>query len=114
MLKQMTLSDNLEKMDGQVNSEYQYADIIQKISERKVIRDVDELTNFLSTCNLEVLQSLSMRIRNYYDLNPKVITYSRKVFINLVNLCKDSCSYCTYKKEPEEAEAVMLLPSQVF
>lgn len=114
MLKQMTLSDNLEKMDGQVNSEYQYADIIQKISERKVIRDVDELTNFLSTCNLEVLQSLSMRIRNYYDLNPKVITYSRKVFINLVNLCKDSCSYCTYKKEPEEAEAVMLLPSQVL
>ena len=114
MLKQMTLSDNLEKMDGQVNSEYQYADIIQKISERKVIRDVDELTNFLSTCNLEVLQSLAMRIRNYYDLNPKVITYSRKVFINLVNLCKDSCSYCTYKKEPEEAEAVMLLPSQVL
>ena len=44
----------------------------------------------------------------------KFVTYSRKVFINLINLCKDSCSYCTYKKEPTNLEAVMLSPSQAI
>src|SRR6478609_1621258 len=42
------------------------------------------------------------------------ITYSRKIFINLINLCRDSCSYCTYKKEPYTSEVVMLKPHQVL
>jgi FO synthase subunit 1 len=42
------------------------------------------------------------------------ITYSRKVFINLVNLCRDTCSYCTYKKEPADKLASMMSPSQVL
>ncbi|MFZ0513039.1 MAG: 7,8-didemethyl-8-hydroxy-5-deazariboflavin synthase CofG, partial [Candidatus Nitrosopolaris sp.] len=42
------------------------------------------------------------------------ITYSRKIFINLVNLCRDSCSYCTYKKEPTDKLVSMLRPSEVL
>jgi FO synthase len=42
------------------------------------------------------------------------VTYSRKVFINLVNLCRDTCSYCTYKKEPFDRLASMMLPEQVL
>jgi 7,8-didemethyl-8-hydroxy-5-deazariboflavin synthase len=45
---------------------------------------------------------------------PGIITYSRKVFINLVNLCRDTCSYCTYKKEPGDQMLSMLNPSQVL
>ncbi|HXX06382.1 MAG TPA: 7,8-didemethyl-8-hydroxy-5-deazariboflavin synthase subunit CofG, partial [Candidatus Bathyarchaeia archaeon] len=33
-----------------------------------------------------------------------VVTYSRKVFFNLINLCRDTCSYCTYKAEPGQAK----------
>ncbi len=44
----------------------------------------------------------------------KVITYSRKVFINLVNLCRDTCSYCTYKKEPGDPLSSLMNPSQVM
>jgi FO synthase len=29
-----------------------------------------------------------------------VITYSRKVFIPLTNLCRDRCGYCTFAREP--------------
>ncbi len=29
---------------------------------------------------------------------PPLITYSRKVFIPLTNLCRDICSYCTFAK----------------
>jgi 7,8-didemethyl-8-hydroxy-5-deazariboflavin synthase len=42
------------------------------------------------------------------------VTYSRKVFINLVNLCRDTCSYCTYKKEPSDKLASLMLPQQVL
>ena len=42
------------------------------------------------------------------------ITYSRKVFINLVNLCRDTCSYCTYKKEPNDTSKTMMTPEQVL
>jgi 7,8-didemethyl-8-hydroxy-5-deazariboflavin synthase len=43
-----------------------------------------------------------------------IITYSRKVFVDLTNLCRDSCSYCTYKKDPNDRAAKMLMPSQVL
>ena len=37
-----------------------------------------------------------------------IVTYSRKVFFNLINLCRDTCSYCTYKAEPGQAKISML------
>jgi len=36
------------------------------------------------------------------------VTYSRKFFFNLINLCRDTCSYCTYKSEPNQAKLSML------
>ena len=36
------------------------------------------------------------------------VTYSRKVFFNLINLCRDTCSYCTYKSEPGQGKVSML------
>ena len=42
------------------------------------------------------------------------ITYSRKVFINLINLCRDTCSYCSYKKEPSDKLASLMTPQQVL
>ncbi|HXV38096.1 MAG TPA: 7,8-didemethyl-8-hydroxy-5-deazariboflavin synthase CofG [Nitrosopumilaceae archaeon] len=38
----------------------------------------------------------------------KTVTYSRKVFFNLVNLCRDTCSYCTYKSEPDQPKLSMM------
>jgi FO synthase len=36
------------------------------------------------------------------------------VFVNLINLCKDICGYCTYKKEPSEDGVSMLMPKEVL
>ncbi len=41
------------------------------------------------------------------------VTYSRKVFFNLVNLCRDTCSYCTYKSEPNQSKISMLSKNDV-
>ena len=43
----------------------------------------------------------------------KTVTYSRKVFFNLVNLCRDTCSYCTYKSEPEQSKISMMTKQDI-
>ena len=42
-----------------------------------------------------------------------IVTYSRKVFFNLINLCRDSCAYCTYKSEPLEAKISMMTKQDI-
>jgi 7,8-didemethyl-8-hydroxy-5-deazariboflavin synthase CofG subunit len=110
----MTLSENFEKRSRLVNVKYQNSEIKQKISESKYFDNIYELTKFLSNAELRDLMYLSLIARRGFNSNSRIITYSRKVFINLINLCKDSCSYCTYKKEPNDPAAVMLSPSQVL
>ena len=34
----------------------------------------------------------------------KVVSFSKKAFFNIVNLCRDTCSYCTYKAEIDESK----------
>ena len=41
------------------------------------------------------------------------VTFSKKAFFNVVNLCKDSCSYCTYKAEPGEEKLSLMSKNQV-
>ena len=36
----------------------------------------------------------------------QTVTYSRKVFIPLTTLCRDSCGYCTFAKPPDHADAI--------
>jgi FO synthase len=35
----------------------------------------------------------------------RVVTYSRKVFLPLTNLCRDDCGYCTFKRDPGQPGA---------
>lgn len=42
------------------------------------------------------------------------VTYSRKVFVPLTNMCRDTCSYCTFVKHPSSPEANILSPEQVL
>ena len=45
---------------------------------------------------------------------PDVITYSRKVFIPLTNLCRDYCAYCTFRRDPGQPGAHTMTPEQVL
>jgi 7,8-didemethyl-8-hydroxy-5-deazariboflavin synthase CofG subunit len=44
----------------------------------------------------------------------KRITYSRKVFIPLTNLCRDRCGYCTFVKTPGNPLAHTMTPDEVL
>jgi len=45
---------------------------------------------------------------------PNVITYSRKVFIPLTNLCRDYCGYCTFRRDPGQRGARTMSPEEVL
>ena len=44
----------------------------------------------------------------------EVLTYSRKVFIPLTQLCRDVCHYCTFAKPPSGVDRPFLMPDEVL
>jgi FO synthase len=61
---------------------------------------------------LEFLMREAARLRD--RLKGPAITYSRKVFIPLTNLCRDYCGYCTFRKDPDQAGARTMTPEDVL
>jgi len=47
-------------------------------------------------------------------LHPAIVTYSRKVFLPLTNLCRDYCGYCTFRRDPGQPGAHTMTPDQVM
>jgi len=44
----------------------------------------------------------------------RTVTYSRKVFIPLTNLCRQKCGYCTFSRRPEDPLAHTMTPDEVL
>ena len=66
-------------------------------------------------CDQKVLPELlatACYLKEQY--RPGIITYSRKVFIPLTNLCRDYCAYCTYRRDPGQPGAHTMSPEQVL
>lgn len=57
---------------------------------------------------------LSAALERKQRFKPNVVTYSRKVFIPLTNLCRDYCGYCTFRRDPSEPGAHTMTPDQVM
>ena len=43
----------------------------------------------------------------------RTVTYSRKVFLPVTNLCRDRCSYCTFRKDPRDPDAWTMSPDEI-
>jgi 7,8-didemethyl-8-hydroxy-5-deazariboflavin synthase CofG subunit len=69
----------------------------------------------LIRCVDEVLPDLLAAARAAKErFKPGVITYSRKVFIPLTNLCRDYCGYCTFRRDPGDPGAHTMTPDEVL
>jgi len=64
-----------------------------------------------ATKNPDDLFQVSQNLRKKYKKDS--VTFSKKAFFNIVNLCKDTCSYCTYKSEPGEAKLSLMSKQQI-
>ncbi len=61
---------------------------------------------------IEVLASVASMVRD--TTKGKRITYSRKIFIPLTNVCRNICGYCGFRKEPNDEDAEIMKPSKVI
>jgi 7,8-didemethyl-8-hydroxy-5-deazariboflavin synthase CofG subunit len=43
----------------------------------------------------------------------RTVTYSRKIFLPITNLCRDRCGYCTFRKDPDDPDAWTMTPSEI-
>src|SRR5436190_14690793 len=43
----------------------------------------------------------------------RTVTYSRKVFLPITNLCRDRCGYCTFRKDPNDVDAWTMSPAEI-
>lgn len=69
----------------------------------------------LLCCSEAVLPELLATARALKEqFHPGVVTYSRKVFIPLTNLCRDYCGYCTYRRDPGDPGAHTMTPEEVL
>jgi FO synthase len=45
--------------------------------------------------------------------HPPVLTYSPKVFLPVTNLCRDRCTYCTFRRDPADPGAWTMTPEEI-
>ena len=69
----------------------------------------------LIRCSDEELPSLLAAAQDAKErFKPGIITYSRKVFIPLTNLCRDYCGYCIFRRDPGQPGAHTMSPDEVL
>jgi 7,8-didemethyl-8-hydroxy-5-deazariboflavin synthase CofG subunit len=62
--------------------------------------------------DLPALLAAARTAKEYFK--PGVVTYSKKVFLPLTNLCRDYCGYCTFRRDPGEPGAHTMTPEEVL
>jgi FO synthase len=101
---------------AQIQNEFSRDELIARIRD---VRDGEMLSPetaiALLSCDGEVQQELlaaavALKERHH----PGVVTYSRKVFLPLTNLCRDYCGYCTFRRDPGEPGAHTMTPEEVL
>jgi FO synthase len=66
-------------------------------------------------CSDDELPSLlDAAVHTKERFKPGIISYSRKVFIPLTNLCRDYCGYCIFRRDPREPGAHTMTPDEVL
>jgi 7,8-didemethyl-8-hydroxy-5-deazariboflavin synthase CofG subunit len=80
-------------------------EIIHKINESEEIKK-EQIFELIEDVPKQVIFEIASKLR---DKNKgKVVSFSKKAFFNIINLCRDTCSYCTYKAEPDDTKLSLM------
>ncbi len=74
--------------------------------------DRETALSFAESSDLDSLMAQASAIRD--SAYPGTVSYSRKVFIPLTQLCRDVCHYCTFAHAPRNLQQAYLSPEQVL
>jgi 7,8-didemethyl-8-hydroxy-5-deazariboflavin synthase CofG subunit len=87
-------------------------DILDRALVGKRLSDDDAIA--LIECpdsDLDALMSVAAELRDRGK--GRDVTYSRKVFLPVTNLCRDRCTYCTFRKDPGDPGAWTMMPTEI-
>ena len=76
-------------------------EIIHKIGELKEITE-EEVLELSKNAPKQIIFDAASKIRD--KRKGKLVSFSKKAFFNIINMCRDTCSYCTYKAEPNDTK----------
>ena len=80
-------------------------EIIHKINESEEIKK-EQIFELIEDVPKQVIFETASKLR---DKNKgRVVSFSKKAFFNIINLCRDTCSYCTYKAEPDDIKLSLM------
>jgi len=80
-------------------------EIIHKIGELKEITE-EEILELSKNAPKQMIFDAASKIRD--KRKGKAVSFSKKAFFNIINMCRDTCSYCTYKAEPNDAKLSLM------
>ncbi len=80
-------------------------EIIHKIGELKEITE-EEVLEFSKNAPKQMIFDAASKIRD--KRKGKLVSFSKKAFFNIINMCRDTCSYCTYKAEPNDTKLSLM------
>jgi len=80
-------------------------EIIHKIGELKEIT-YEEILELSKNAPKQMIFDAASKIRD--KRKGKAVSFSKKAFFNIINMCRDTCSYCTYKAEPNDAKLSLM------
>lgn len=89
------------------------ADIaLEKAARREPLLDDDAYALLqIPACDVTSLCEIAGALRD--DVHGRTLTYSPKVFLPVTNLCRDRCTYCTFRRDPGDAGEWTMTPEEI-
>lgn len=90
-----------------------FTDALARVVERGALSSLAD-GHALIRCRDDELPTLLTEAGRLRDRSKgRHVTYSRKVFLPITNLCRDRCSYCTFRKDPGDPGAWTMLREEI-
>src|SRR5271156_2318807 len=90
----------------------QIREILNRARDGAHLREADAIA--LIECPADELPTLLAAAGTLRDhAKGRVVTYSRKIFLPVTNLCRDRCTYCTFRRDPGEPGAWTMTPAEI-
>ena len=86
--------------------EFDFEPLNKVLDGEEVTKDEAHEIVLYAEYNSEKIFKVASNLRDQHK--GKVVSFSKKAFFNIVNLCRDTCSYCTYKAEVGESKLSMM------
>jgi 7,8-didemethyl-8-hydroxy-5-deazariboflavin synthase CofG subunit len=88
------------------------SECLNNVLENKIISYSDALQIYQDAkTNPSELFSAAQNLRKKFK--GQNVTFSKKAFFNIINMCKDTCTYCTYKSEPGEEKLSLMSKQEI-